>query len=449
MKLFLSATYRDLIDDRAAALGEMDRLGQAVAMERFGAQAYPALDVCLGELADCKVMILLLGGRYGSVVPDLGISYTEAEFRYAQEHDIPVLAFLKEQLTGVGGRREWVNGESDADQRGRLDAFKEDVGRVVVWERYVQPTELPLLIQREVSAAERRHGRLSLRGRSLVTTTRYLPRAADGTLALNHARPLVGRSDVLSTLVNAAHDGTALLCVLGGRGGIGKTRLLLELAHRVEAESGWSVRWVRSDVAVAPDVSAELPHGNVAIIADDAHRRTDLSSLMRLVTQRGREGMRTLLICGTRPWGKGIIKAAARDAEIGANELVDAGDLQPLRRPELRRLLEDELGPEYAEYADFLVQTMGESTLVALVAAGSYTSDSSQFGRIAHPAHRAGTLWLRWTTGACRPARIDAVTSAIRRSRCVVSSTRNVRLAYRTKPNSAARSPKTARVRRR
>jgi len=97
-KVFLSSTYVDLIPHRQAvtqALVKTDRCIPA-GMEIFSASGQPPWNVITGALAGTDYLVLVLGNRYGSPVPGEGISYTEKEYEYALEHEIPVLTFLSD-----------------------------------------------------------------------------------------------------------------------------------------------------------------------------------------------------------------------------------------------------------------------------------------------------------------------------------------------------------------
>jgi len=85
MKVFISSTYIDLKRDRAAVGEVLNRIDgvKAVRMEDFFASYHPPVKECLDRLADCDVVVLLLGSRYGSIDPERRLSVTEVEYRTA------------------------------------------------------------------------------------------------------------------------------------------------------------------------------------------------------------------------------------------------------------------------------------------------------------------------------------------------------------------------------
>lgn len=50
MRVFVSSTARDLVEERAKAIAVLDRMGKAVAMEKFGATDHRPREECLSRL---------------------------------------------------------------------------------------------------------------------------------------------------------------------------------------------------------------------------------------------------------------------------------------------------------------------------------------------------------------------------------------------------------------
>ena len=95
--LFISSTYRDLKREREA-VQEALRKGESLpwGMEFFVSEPRRPLEVCLRELERCDAVILLVGARAGSLVPDgSGLTHTEAEIRHALQLSRPLFAFLQ------------------------------------------------------------------------------------------------------------------------------------------------------------------------------------------------------------------------------------------------------------------------------------------------------------------------------------------------------------------
>lgn len=97
-----------------------------------------------------------------------------------------------------------------------------------------------------------------------LLVTEYEPALA-GRLGYDRQFGLVGRADELERLSQLIADHERIVFVVG-RGGIGKTRLLTELAH---AESARQVRFA-SKGPISPETFDLLPEGAPVIILDDA-----------------------------------------------------------------------------------------------------------------------------------------------------------------------------------
>src|SRR5262245_33865331 len=96
-QVFVSSTYADLRDERAAviqALMELDCI--PAGMELFPAADEEQFQFIKRVIDDCDYYIVIVGGRYGSTTPE-GVSFTEKEYDYALERGLKVLAFVHEQ----------------------------------------------------------------------------------------------------------------------------------------------------------------------------------------------------------------------------------------------------------------------------------------------------------------------------------------------------------------
>jgi sugar/nucleoside kinase (ribokinase family)/nucleoside 2-deoxyribosyltransferase len=95
-RIFLSSTYSDLAPYRAAVENMVQQYGELfVGMEHFGARSQTPLETCLEEVKGSDVLLVMVGGRYGSLT-DAGTSFTQQEVERARDLGIPVYAFLQE-----------------------------------------------------------------------------------------------------------------------------------------------------------------------------------------------------------------------------------------------------------------------------------------------------------------------------------------------------------------
>lgn len=93
-QVFISSTYSDLIEERRKIL---DILLMAdcipAGMEAFVATDVEQFEVIKKVIDLCDYYVLIIGKRYGSVNALTGLSYTEMEYEYAKQKQIPVLVF--------------------------------------------------------------------------------------------------------------------------------------------------------------------------------------------------------------------------------------------------------------------------------------------------------------------------------------------------------------------
>jgi hypothetical protein len=95
LQVFISSTFTDLIDERQAAVSAVLKSSHIPAgMELFTAGDRSQMATIKQWIDDSDVYMLILGGRYGSIEPTSGLSYTELEYDYAMLQNKPVFAVV-------------------------------------------------------------------------------------------------------------------------------------------------------------------------------------------------------------------------------------------------------------------------------------------------------------------------------------------------------------------
>ena len=209
----------------AAAKSAIARAGDAVElMDYFPSANLPPAALCRERVLASDVYVLIAGFRYGSPVRDRRMSYTELEFETATEAGMPRLVFLlSEDVEGPAAMF------LDHEHGGRQAAFRSRV------------LDSSLTATRVTSA-----DRLEV---ALLHTLSTLPRARILGIAAGRAWNIpprnpsfTGRSQLLDELHDVlAWRGTSVVQALHGTGGIGKTALAIEFAHRSAAD--YDVAW--------------------------------------------------------------------------------------------------------------------------------------------------------------------------------------------------------------
>jgi transcriptional regulator with XRE-family HTH domain len=192
---------------------------------------------------------------------------------------------------------------------------------------------------------------LGLKPASPWRTAQEFYRSSSRTL-LDHRQPLAGRAqlvDDVAAWINDA-DGAEIAMVIG-RGGLGKSKVLWEVASRAES-AGVHLRFLAVGQQPAADDYDRLPRtGSLIVVLDDAHAVDRVAGIISQLWQ-SRPGVKVLL--ATRPYGKveldaeiWRLKQAPRTAaqwELGdltdaeAAELVAGLTSRPPRDPFTRQL---------------------------------------------------------------------------------------------------------------
>jgi hypothetical protein len=137
-QVFVSSTYLDLVEERQEVIQtllEADCIPSG--MELFPASDDDRWSLIRRVIDDCDYYIVVIGGRYGSVDPDAGLSYTEMEFDYAVQVKKPVMGFVH----GAPGSISADKSELSRPAQNKLAAFRAKVEQRIV-KYWTSPQEL-------------------------------------------------------------------------------------------------------------------------------------------------------------------------------------------------------------------------------------------------------------------------------------------------------------------
>jgi predicted ATPase len=215
LRVFVSSTLGELAPERAAARAAIERLRLTPVMFELGARPHPPRELYRAYLDQSHVFLGIYWQRYGWVAPGEAVSGLEDEYRLAG--DRPRLLYLKEPAPDREDRLAGLLADLQADDRAS-------------YKRFSRPDELTSLVEDDLALllSERFEaaGRGGTEGRTGRAATGHVPLPLTET---------VGR-DAAVDAVAAALAGGSRLVTLTGAGGIGKTRLAVEVARRVAGD---------------------------------------------------------------------------------------------------------------------------------------------------------------------------------------------------------------------
>ena len=94
LQVFISSTYKDLIEDREVAVKAILDAGHIPAGMELFKSGKSQMDTIYKWIDDSDAYMLILGGRYGSIEPKSGKSYTHLEYEYALGKSKPFFAVV-------------------------------------------------------------------------------------------------------------------------------------------------------------------------------------------------------------------------------------------------------------------------------------------------------------------------------------------------------------------
>lgn len=121
-QVFVSSTYNDLIKERQEVMQALLELNCfPVGMELFPAADDDQWTIIKRLISECDYYVLIVAGRYGSIEPKSGKSYTQMEYEYAISEEVPIISFIHNDL----GKISVENSETTDAGKEKLKEFIE------------------------------------------------------------------------------------------------------------------------------------------------------------------------------------------------------------------------------------------------------------------------------------------------------------------------------------
>nr|BFF09116.1 hypothetical protein GCM10025699_04190 [Microbacterium flavescens] len=207
--MFVSSTLKELEAERRAVRASVEALHLAPVMFELGARPHPPRDLYRSYLAQSDVFVGIYGDSYGWVAPGEELSGLEDEYRLAPR-GMPKLIYLRESA-----------GRDD-----RLDALVRRIQEddTVSYKGFSSPDELARLVEADLAVLLAERFDASRQGDRAPSPTPATPMPAAYTR-------IIGREREVAEVVDLLTSGGHRLVTLLGPGGIGKSRLSLEVAE--------------------------------------------------------------------------------------------------------------------------------------------------------------------------------------------------------------------------
>ena len=237
VRVFISSTMGELAPERVAVSDVVRRLRLSPVLFELGARPHPPRALYRAYLEQSHIFVGLYWERYGWVAPDMGISGLEDEYRLTT--DQPMLLYVKEPAP---------------NREPRLAALLAEMhNRPIPPRTFSMPEELAELVGNDLALL------LSARFGGARAPQELAPAPAAQRPVVRHApplppTPLVGRDIEVADTIDLLLRPDVRLVTLSGPGGIGKSRLGVEIATRLQGEFTGGVVFTRLASVTDPDL---------------------------------------------------------------------------------------------------------------------------------------------------------------------------------------------------
>jgi len=154
LQVFISSTYKDLIEERQAAVEAILTAEHIPAgMELFTAEDKSQMEVIKMWIEESDVYVLILGARYGSIEPESGKSYTHLEYDYARELGKEIFSVVIDEK--IEGKLPSDFVEHDKDKKELLQKFRGEVCSKIV-RFWVDTKDIKIAIYESIRKIEKK-----------------------------------------------------------------------------------------------------------------------------------------------------------------------------------------------------------------------------------------------------------------------------------------------------
>jgi len=213
-------------------------------------------------------------------------------------------------------------------------------------------------------------------GALIDAEAKFAPQLREG-VRFHHRHALIGRTALVEQLDAFVRDEKARVFILTGRGGSGKSRLLLhwsrDFNHR---HPGQTLRFL-SDKCADFGPSLQVAPKPLTLVFDDAHRLDDVRRALFPELPR-REDIK--LVLSLRPGPVGQVMQELLGAGFDTTDIVTAEPMKLLTHEQQMTLVEAALKPAFSKHRHFLRAASRDCPLIAVVGAELISSGALTSG---------------------------------------------------------------------
>jgi len=213
LRVFVSSTLQELAEERNAVKQAIQQIHLTPVMFEMGARPHAPRNLYRQYLAQSQIFIGIYWERYGWVAPEETISGLEDEYNLSGS--MPKLIYIKQN---EGQRDDRLN-----DLINRIQ--KDDK---VSYKTFTTAKELGNLIINDLALLLTERFNLTLQHIAEVAEVKYF----DSIPSI--PSPIIGREKNITEVLALLQKAESRLVTLSGPGGIGKTRMVIEVARRIK-----------------------------------------------------------------------------------------------------------------------------------------------------------------------------------------------------------------------
>jgi predicted ATPase len=219
LRVFVSSTLKELAPERRAARVAIERLRLAPVMFELGARPHPPRDLYRAYLEQSDVFVGIYWEKYGWVAPEEDVSGLEDEYNLAPAA-MPRLIYVKETSREREGRLTELLGRVREDDMASFKYFS-DVA------------ELGELLESDLAVLLAERFDQSRAGRGSAPDRAESPEVRRASIMPSPLTEIIGRDREIAELRSMLHRETVRMVTLVGPGGIGKSRLAIDVASSI------------------------------------------------------------------------------------------------------------------------------------------------------------------------------------------------------------------------